>query len=141
MNCPCCNTELEHTGNHCEECNYDWDPKQPAQLIFIKPDRPSTFDVGRDKENRECVVAVHYGINFSITHFLYWANSPVRLINETRELISKSRLPYTCYDNHWVAVNELQVLSKKFQGNFPSYLVLEKDHDGGLFVTRVVQRY
>jgi len=141
INCSCCDAPLKNLSTgFCDECQYQWDVKSPAQRLCLKTDRPSEYIVGPDESGRECVVATHHFIEFSITHYLYWANSPIRLREKTRELIAKSSLPYTAYEHHYYAADELTLLVKKFNGSFPDYVVLERNEEGGVSIVQVVSR-
>ena len=141
MYCACCNAMLDDMDGKCHECHYTWDVKSPAKRLCMKPDRPSQYIVGIDDKGRECVVVTHYFINFCTTHFLYWANAPLRLRKQTQQLIQKSNLPYKEYDTHWSAADELTLLTQKFQGSFPDYVVMEKNKEGGVAIVQVVSRF
>ena len=141
MYCKCCNAMLDNTGGTCDTCRYTWDVKSPAEKLCMKPDRPSEYVVGHDEKGRECVVAKHHFIDFSITHFLYWANAPLRLREQTKQLIQKSNLPYEEYPEHWLAAEELTGLTQKFHGAFPDYVVLERNSEGGVTIVQVVSRH
>jgi hypothetical protein len=99
------------------------------------------YVVGVDDFGRECVVATHHFIEFSVKHHLYWAGAPVRFREKTQELIERSGLPYTAFEDHHYAANELTLMVKKFNGSFPDYVVLERNKDGGASIVQVVSRY
>ena len=125
----------------CDVCHYQWDVKNPADRLCLKIDRPSVYVVGVDDCGRECVVATHHVIEFSVKHHLYWAGAPVRFREKTQELIERSGLPYTAFEDHHYAANELTLMVKKFNGSFPDYVVLERNKDGGASIVQVVSRY
>lgn len=142
MYCRCCNTPLKVLSvGWCEVCHYQWDVKSPADRLCLKIDRPSSYVVGKDECGRECVVATHHFIGFSITHYLYWAEAPVRFRRKTQELVESSNLPYIAYENNLCAANELTLLVEKLNGSFPDYVVIERNKDGGASIVQVVSRY